>query len=313
MLKSLERWIFFYVMKVQSHPEGAPQIPMIEALRAAEKLVHAREAFWVRDKGQSVFRIQQMQFDDENSLCTMLISFADRSASDPVFSDLEKGTIRIEPKLEGEGIAVSAHLVISWKEDVKYPGEYLVLLEDVPRIGKTSVQQFVNSIFSRSCLLDFHDENGETRKCRPLVAMQGQLSKSFGSELEEGSTVSGFELIQNKKQDGGLDEHEIVKEKRRQISYVIKSDSPIEIIFDAIKKVRIFGKKNGYENLRIIYRRPEGKQKSVLVGTFREDAHEALTVRSENVKSDIELPQCTDKINESFVKKMHEMLSAEND
>jgi len=43
----------------------------------------------------------------------LLLQLCDKNGSDPVFGELTTGNLRVEPKLAGEGIAVSSHIVIS--------------------------------------------------------------------------------------------------------------------------------------------------------------------------------------------------------
>lgn len=52
---------------------------------------------------------------------TMLIQLCDKNGSDPVFGELTTGNLRVEPKLAGEGIAVSCHIVISTAVELTCP------------------------------------------------------------------------------------------------------------------------------------------------------------------------------------------------
>src|SRR5690349_6653268 len=146
MLGAWERWIFIYDIMLTPLPEGAPLIPLRSIIEQLVPRYERGESVKLLNRETAAIRIQQLRIHEQSSTTQLLINYADTQAVDPVFGHLETGELRLEPKLEGEGIAVSAHMLISL-EPHPTSGTYLVALEDVPGVGRSKLAPFLTSEF----------------------------------------------------------------------------------------------------------------------------------------------------------------------
>ncbi|MNG39377.1 hypothetical protein D3C84_1274370 [compost metagenome] len=60
--------------------------------------------------------------------------------------------------------------------------------------------------------------------------------------------------------------------------------------------------------MRVVFKKTEGKQRSVKVQTFREDAGEALFGKMEVITTEHELEQCAPAIDEVVMRRMLQLL-----
>ncbi|MDD5759350.1 MAG: hypothetical protein PHI06_09725 [Desulfobulbaceae bacterium] len=309
MLNPKERWALFYGQQLNPFPEGlkTPDMPMAEIL----PLLHTRQqnghSVKLINNETAAVRITDMTIDTKEKIACLLIQYADKTISDPVFSNLENGALRVEPKLDGEGVAVSAHMLISLTPNKDNPREYLTLLEDIPGFTRSMIEHFLTSEFRQVSDFEFVDDNKKTRRCRPIVALEGHTSQTLQDGLKKGF-IQGVELVRyGKKSD--FDESDYTTE----VSYNVNikcvrtgGDGAVGLIN------RLFGKakEQKYTEMKVRYKRPEGRQQTISIPTGREGAIDTLFTRMEKIKVEDPLPQCSSEINAEVLAKLKGLLIA---
>lgn len=310
MLSERERWILYYDHALSPHPEGAPEMPMSGIMSLLYDRQQRGESFKLINNQSAAIRIRDMEIDAESQTACLLVTYADKDASDPVFSDLETGELRVEPKLEGEGVAISAHLLVSLVANGA--GTYIALLEDVPGIGKTKLQPFLTSEFRNSSTYEFVDEEGRTRACRPRLLMDGHVAQTLREDLGRGSLL-GIELVRHRRRDGEnggeFDREGFTEEVSRAIQ--IKPPRPIfgEDALGVVNWVKEKAQRAGYSDMKVRFKRNEGKQRSILVGTQREDAGDVLYSKCEKIITNTRLRQCAEQIVPEMANAMKTMMN----
>lgn len=307
MLNHKERWIFYYDKILNPHPDEAPNIPLRDIMELLEVRQNAGESVKLLNKGTAAIRINKMRFDDVNDVVCLLVQYSDQMASDPVFANLETGTLRVEPKLEGEGVAISAHVVISLVPNQRDGRDYLMLLEDVPGIGKTKLDPFFTSEYKQVSNFIFRNEEDIERPCRPIVESVGYKSQTLREGLETG-TLLGIDLVRLRGTTAEFDEPGAFKEISRHVE--IKASRPFvgNEALGLINRMKERASAGGYNDMRVKFKRPEGKQRSILMGTAREDAGDALFTKCELISVEEPLPQCLEEIRDDVVAKMTTLL-----
>ena len=309
MLDQFKRWVFFNDQQLTSRPEGAPPIEMRDIMKLLQVRQQAGKSVKLINNKTAAIRIQDMTFCDEHECVVLLLSYCDTNAADPVFEELETGVLRSEPKLEGEGVAISAHAMISLRPKVSHHNIYLMLLEDVPGIGKTKLDPFFNSEFKEVSDFSWFDADDSKRKsCRPVSETVGHPSQTLRNDLERG-VLQNMELISYESDDELDEEGETelvrtvmtIKPKRKSLSG--------SAALDVVEKVKMFGRKHGFTNQKIRFKRTDAeRQRTVPINTAREDAGDALYTRYEVVTVGEPLPQCSDTIRKDVVDKMVDLL-----
>ncbi len=306
MLESTVRNILFFDTILKPHHEKIEHIPLDGILRSVE-IENGIEPFVkLIDNDQAAVRLNQVEIDQDKQIATLLISYADKRGADPVFADLQKGTLRAETKLEGEGVAISAHLIFSLKRE--FPsGLYAALLEDVPGVGRTLLDPFLRSVFKNASSYTFENENKKQQKTWPvptlIIKQSEQLIKSLKSggyltevEVTKYNSASGFDTIEN------------LEEKKTTTTIKIEGRPTGEKAKDILNKLKIVANSKGYFDMRVKWINSNKERKTVSLGTARADAGDALYGRVERVTLDTAVPQCTSIINREIQAKMMSLL-----
>jgi len=309
MLKHNERWVLFYGQHLRTTPEDpkSPDIPLRDIITLLLNRQTDGNCVKLINNETAAIRITDTSLDVDNNALCLLIQYADKNASDPVFSNLMTGELRVEPKLLGEGVAVSAHMMISLTPQKNNPSEYLTLLEDVPGIGKTMIEHFLTSEFKEVSDFVFEDDKNRVRQCRPIVKMEGHMSQTLQESLERGH-LQGFELVRYGKRVD-FDEFAYTTDVTYTANIKCVQTGGGGAV-DLIKRVSAIAKKKKYTEMRVRYKRPEGRTQTVSIPTGREDAINTLFTRMDLIKVRNPLPQCSPLINEEVLGKLKGLLIA---
>jgi hypothetical protein len=187
MLDKHDRWIHYYTASLQTVPLGGPRYNIQEAFENIEAEFHKNLCYKMVDKNTACIRVTGVKFRKDRSMVALLMQYSDSNAADPSFSQLKSGKLRQEPKLDGEGIAVSAHVVMNLVPMPGKPLEFLMLLEDVPGIGKTRILPFLNGILKKTLSRTFVDPaGGKEISCHPILTMIHHTSNTLKQDLEDG-------------------------------------------------------------------------------------------------------------------------------
>lgn len=312
MLNQFERWMLYYELVLKSSPDDAPFFDMPQIIRPLRQLWEADEAYYLFEKEQAALRIRDFDIDEDAGVAKLLINLSDKRISDPVFENLETGELRTEPKLDGEGVALSAHMLISLNRIAgrRYP-VFQVLLEDVPGIGRTKLAPFLTSLIKKSETWEFTDDNGIRKKCRPIVDMAAHLGAKFRDDLKN-CMLSEVELVSFDNPDREFDEEGYIQEKSRKVILGITEEDENERL-RILNRLKRTAADQGYEKMLVRYKKPEGKSKSISIDTPREDAGEVLVMRSDYIQVDHPILQCEGRIRDDVVREMMTLLSGANE
>lgn len=306
MLDQLSRWIYFNYIKVKPHPEEAPPQTLSElfAKLAIDESDEARVK--LIDNEKAAIRIKELSFDTANEIVILLIQYADSRLADPVFSDLKSGTLRHEPKLQGEGIAVSAHIAISMEPLDGNTNHYVAMIEDVPGISPSRLSSFLTSTFKVVAADEFVLDK-KKRKMRSIIEIHGLPSTTLLKDLQKGR-LSGIKLMQPIHDNRQFDEEgytsEISREVKLKLGRYYEGDDAVGVL----KRVRKTAKQKGYSGMVVQYRRYEGKSKTVDVDTDNQAALERGITQMEKLTFTKILPQCSDSLRDDMVSNLTKMI-----
>lgn len=311
MLDMWKRWIQFHELSLKSEPEEAPAMNLSDVIPAWISRIEDGEAVKIINSETAAIRVVEVDLDLKHNALILLIHYSDLNVTDPVFSNLETGELRTEPKLDGEGVAVSCHVVLSMNHMPGNSQNYRMLVEEVPGLGRSRLKPFIRSELkaATSGLFTFKDADDgyKTKNYRPAAEVLGTPSQHLVEELNGGASIQAFELVKFKKKEGGIDEEGYYKEESqllRLVPYKEGGASPL----DVIAKIRDLAKKENYDDVKIRYKHPQGKQKTATMGSTMSDLQDALVVRDEMITSSEVLMQCEEKIVKSIASKMLALL-----
>ena len=312
MLHLWERWIQFQELYLKSEPEHAPEIALTDVMPLWRQRIKANQAVKLINNETAAIRVVDVREYKRENAVVLLLQYSDLNVTDPVFSDLKKGTLRKEPKLEGEGVAVSCHVVLSLEPIVAGKPSYRLLLEEIPGLGRSRLTPFIRSELKHvsADLFTFKDvdDGNKVKKYRPSAELLGEPSKQLLDELEGQASIQSFELVKYTKKNPGIDEAGFYHEESQLLRLV--PYKPYQGTAEAmLEKVKALAKKEKYDNVKIRYKCNEGnKQKTATMGSTIGDLSDAMVLRSEMIKADKQLDQCEEKIVLSLSNKMIKLL-----
>jgi len=314
MLDQWERYVQFHDIYLKSEPEGADGFQLKEILPLLIERIKKNEAVKMINNDTAAIRITHVQEYIKDDAIIMLVQYSDENVTDPVFSNLQSGELRIEPKLEGEGVAVSAHIALSTVPHDPEGMFYRLLLEEIPGLGRSSISPFLKSEFKEVCKgrFDYVDvnDNQRTKNRRPSAEIVSTPSRQLSEEFDKGGILQSIELVKFLHNNHEFDEDGYYTESSRHIK-LQPAQTPGDRIMDILNRVRKKARQDGYTDMKIRYKRPQGKTKTAAMGSTINDLQDALIVRDEPIRSDEQLTQCSEKIVSNFADKMVKLLKAD--
>lgn len=308
MLDLFSRWVLHLEVQITSHPPEAPNLWLADELDHLFAAHETGQAVQLIANETAAIRIRDIEIDRANEILFVLFNYADKNATDPVFENLETGDLRTEPKLDGEGVAVSAHMAIDLRPSEVGMPSYRALLEDAPGIGRSKIEPFLTYLYRMGHRIQWEAPDGSVKNCRPLFDITGRASDTLRNDLREGR-LSMIELVQHRPEGDGFDEEGAVIEEVRTIKLSVAPNSVGDAAMELINRVRGRGQAMGYPNMKI--RWTHGRQKSAEFGTAREDAGDVLVYKTTKITSEDPLSQCDELIRENSRTALREIILEE--
>ncbi|WP_313471715.1 hypothetical protein [Atlantibacter hermannii] len=302
MLSNNERWVSFFDFALTPTHAAAPSIPITEILTKLKMLVDSGNAVKLYNNGSRALRISEMKFVAGAAHATMLIQLSDKNGSDPVFGELTTGNLRVEPKLAGEGIAVSCHIVISSIVEPHSADHYKTLVESVPGISKSVLEPFLNAML-REAFTGCEFKNPATKAMcqhRPKLDIYSHGSQTLLDALK-GAKLHNVKLVSTRRK-GGLDQTAYTELSERSVRYKIIKQPPLKDKERLLEILRRKGQQSGYTKVSISYSK-DGKQASLDLDR-NEDAATKLFTKSERVILGNLINQCESTVHLQLEAKM---------
>ncbi|WP_240154049.1 hypothetical protein [Candidatus Pantoea communis] len=306
MLSTYERWVSFFDFAFQPTHPAAPDIPVIDILRNLKNLVDAGNAVRLYNQGTRAVRISEMTYKVGDSEAILLIQLCDKNGSDPVFGELTTGQLRVEPKLAGEGIAVSSHVMISTTVAQHTADHFKTLVETVPGISKSILQPFLNAML-RDAFIGQEFKNPATKamcQLKPKLEIFSHGSQTLLDTLK-GAKLHNVKLVSTRKQ-GGMDKTAYTELAERSVRYKIVKQPPLADKKRLLEILRKKGQQSGFSKVSISYSK-DGRQASLDLDR-NEDAATKLFTKSEKIILGSGINQCESTIHQELERKMKGLL-----
>jgi len=228
--------------------------------------------------------------------------------ADPVFADLESGALRVEPKLAGEGIAVSAHFVLNCEPTADSADHYKVVVENVPGITKSVFEPFLNAMLRKAYENEeFISPVSKKRyKLRPVVQVISHASETLEQSLL-GSRLQGIRLISTTREEL-LDKNPYTDMVEKSVKMKVVKQPGVNGRRRLLTSLRARANREGYTKLIISFSK-NGKQSSVDLDV-REDAATKLFTKMEKVILPDGIKQCEPSIHQDLNERMIRALNS---
>lgn len=221
MLKDTSRFIRYYRLRITSKPDeaGAWTLPLRKMLRKIEPAITQGSASKLINHTSQSLRVQELRILKGSA--AMLVTVADKTASDPTFENLTTGTQRDAPKVPGEGVSAAAQVLLDLNPGPD--GRYLVAFESVVGVTKTRLSMLLDHLFRMHLKQTYKTADGNTKPFRPYLEFQSLVSDKLTTVLQNGGTITeiaveghqqqgrGFDSISGVTQKGSVEKLRIVK------------------------------------------------------------------------------------------------------
>lgn len=288
MLRNDERWVVFMEAGIKWVPHYAPDMldmRQLGSLLGSVVTTSAAVQFLNGGKEEAVSLDSVTYYPPSKpEFLVLLFSYANVKGADPGFKNIKTRKNRTEQKKLDEGVAASAHLLISLKQSARKKHSYFpALLEDVNGLGKTKIQQAITAMVAARQRFQFKDEDGTVRAASARFEMIG-LDDENVTDDAAGGHISHFVLIREKKDRPPFDDDLAVcitrEEMKLKPSEEMLADGKIK---KWLSKLSLAAKKKGFDRVQLHYVRKDGKNRSITFGTHREDAEDFLIKRIDKI------------------------------
>lgn len=310
MLKSNERWVTFYELHLSSHPDNRIPVSCEEVAEALARITGTQEGRYLFRNDAAGVMLTHHKYNADKNADTFLCRLADMDVSDPAFSHLQTGNLRLEPKQDQEGRAYSCHVIIERNELAPGSGRYRVLLEDVPGLGRTRLTPFFKSRIRHIYRDHEFAFEGRQLKWWPVFELLGTPSQKLQADLARGR-ISEVEFVRLGDETGeAVDEIPNSQLLRQSLKVRLSGvQTTPRRLMDLFRSLRSYANQHGYDHYLIRYKRTDGNKQSTLeVPAHREDALDVLTTRVERIAVANPLPDCSDQIVDELADQMLQLI-----
>jgi hypothetical protein len=310
LLNQNERWIQHYDLLLRPARKVNHVFHLKHLIDPLKQRFESHKAVELLDNDTAAIRIVDFQIDEPKDALILLIQYADTKVSDPAFSKIETGELRVEPKLEGEGIAVSAHVVISLKEKLPGTSTFFALVEEVPGLSKTRIERFLTSEFEAISEGRFFYKNksGKEKPCRPIAQLNGYLSDTFADSLKTGE-LKAVQFIKTEVVENGLDERNYVVERENVLKIKIVPKLKPDSALSALQNLFNRAKNTNVDEMRVRISYQDSRPQTVPVDLSRTDIQNTLFIKVNMIKSETAMAICERQIRKHFSSEMVALLN----
>lgn len=325
MQSSEFRWVYFYDFNLKSYPIDAPVFEIEDVFNKIERTWKNGNA--VNQYRNKELTIRLKDFKKVQGFAVLLIHVSDIKATDPAFSNIQTGDVRVEEKKPDEGIGAACHVIFSTDCINKKKGWHLSIIEEVVGIPKSTIEQFLTHLLKKSCSTNFKKpgkENNRDLICRPMAVFNGHASSTLKNSLSN-SSLQGITLL-NHNEGKFIDDDEELLMSEQVIKLKVTGAPTGNKAIDIIKFATEYGKKQNFDEVRVQYSEVVGeevkkdskgetkirqvkKQRTVPFSSKEVDIANLLFTKSEMVDLNDPIGQCEDKIHKELSNKMKKLLS----
>lgn len=306
LLQEYQRFALECTFAIGKIPDEAPPFTLEMILPKLKKLVDENNAVHKTKEDTVSLRLYKLLIEDKH--VTMLFQYADKNAADPSFTHTDTGATRTEEKKPGEGISVSAHLIIQRTPNGKLLNTlHDAILEEVPGISRGVIEAGLTHMLSECASEQFEKpDSKKPLQCRPKITLQHNGNETLEQLLKSG-TISGFVAVKTGVQNALDEEGELLVADERLVLKVKRTRG--EQAMALINKARDKILDREFSRLQIRYKADSKRSLTLDVGAREKNISEKLFAKSSLVVFDEPITQCQVEIHNKLKEKMIQILN----
>lgn len=306
LLQEYQRFTLECSLVIGKIPDEAPTFLLERILPQLKNMVDRNKAVHKTKDETITLRLNKLEIEEHH--VTLLFQYADKNASDPSFTHTDTGNTRTEQKQDGEGISVSAHLIIRRAPTGKLLNTcHDVILEEVPGISRGVIEAGLTHMLSECSKADFKKpDSSKILLCRPKVSLQHNGNETLHDLLESG-TINGFVAVKIGVQNALDEEGELVVVDERLVLKVKRTRGQKAMTLINKARDKIFARE--YSRLQIRYQGDNKRSLTLDVGVREANIAEKIFAKSSLVNFDEPIAQCQTEVHVKLKKLMIEILN----
>ncbi|MGL1150610.1 hypothetical protein ACSTLH_13740 [Vibrio parahaemolyticus] len=262
----------------------------------------------------AALHLHKVKVDKKRRLLTCLLHYTDKNISDPAFKHLRSGAVRTAKKETGEGIAVSAHLIILLEPILtSKDNAHLCVLETVPGIPKSLLEKAFNAYFNGLIKGNGWVKKGTNKAVRPSFSFSHLACDSLTSGLKT-RRLTGVTLLSKSLDHNDDFDEDGLSIKESQVSFAVGESLTQELTKTMLHSISKKARARGYTTLKVRYYDTYQGTKTGTFHSLDEDTIErAAGVFSKRGRVYVEdkIEQCQDLIHHELSVKMQRSLLKE--
>lgn len=290
-MKSTERDLFFYDLKIHSRADHAIMPPIEDIMSIWRQEYENDRCTLDREQGSVKFILSDIQFDEVNFVLTLLVRRISANSPNAAYGSFRQiREERVIEKEEDEGGARAAHIFISTRLEVDKPNTYLCLLEGVQELSHRHVEPLLNRMTrnaqKNSVVFSYPDPSNakipggkiKIHPFIPFISLRGHPSEQLLADIA-GGQIQHIDLINEQAQvqiAGG----QFVHEKSRTLRLGVTGSHPWDAIVNAIR-----GRGADYPEGRLVFKTPAGDSRTVEFVVATGTPEQARYVKREAVRN----------------------------
>lgn len=322
MKNEKERQVVFFDLTLDTTPPGRLP-PMNEVAEFLIERIEAGLCSRLVERDRYLISIEQgriVRKADGAPALAMLLIFADPDAADPANMHLRTKRVRRFEKEEGEGRAISAHVLMDLTPRHENGRIFRVLLEHAERLGKTRVrveiQNHVKQVF-KDKEITVETVDGDDVVARPSVQLHAIANERLRAGMADG-TLQEVRLIDTHVPEGGFDAPDPVEIKRREMA--LKVQVPMgQRVDDVLNAIRPWARAQGFHEMYVRWMpandhealapgASQRKPQAAKINLAQDDIGETLYARKEFVVLEEALSDLSTEISDELIDAMLRML-----
>jgi hypothetical protein len=307
MPDALSRWCLFCDAEVHSGARGGPRVFFENYVDDIIFRAQNGSAVRVYERENRVMRVadaRRVGLPSGHPGIAMVITLGDRRGANPSFVHFAQGQARDPERLDGEVKGLSAHCIVELVEDEDHVGRHRMLIEDATAIGRTPLTRLLASelrAISKQRDERFRSpDTGGNIQLRPAIEVWPQKSPQLQAALETGRL--GIVELYDTGRVAEFDELPEFRVKKRILRVEVEEGEGG--FAGTLARLKALGRAQGYGNMKVSWRLPNGQVADSDFRTDLEDLGTALLARRELVTVETPMSDATDRLNIEFVEAM---------
>lgn len=305
MTAETERWLGHFELCLHAKNRPGYAYDLADALKLLEKAKKVGSSDVIEADQRWILQLSDMKIDD--NVAILLFLGIDKQRAEAIYGNIVTLDLRSIAKAQDEGVAVSAHLVITLNGDAN-TGMHKAVLEEVEGLSRSKLIPYIRNVLNKYVQFSVTLEDDSEKETEVSLVTTVTLDKPIHEQLNEAKLLSVQAV--RKASSKMIDMKTSFYEKKKLIEFRPTHSATGEgargIVSEIIRRVN----KDEYPELRIRIEEDEGRERTVSANRSGKTDPLTSAFQLKTLVSGIQpaLPQASKKVVKRLYEKMAHVL-----